>query len=99
MITKLKNFNENLININNMKNTVQVFNWLDIDANNDLRDMILDYYREDLCGSDTYVRYYPNDGSYISEELQKMINDYLIKDGYFIDYKDKYFYILIRIDW
>lgn len=99
VIKKFNELNESLKNIGNLKNCIQVFNWIDINPQNELRDLIIEYYEEDLNGSDTYVRYYPNDDSYVGEELNKLINDYLIKDGYFIDFDDEYFYILIRIDW
>lgn len=100
----LKTLNESLRDVNltsnsKLKNVVQVFNWSDINAQNSLRDQILKFYREDLNGSDTYVRYYPNDDSYIGEQLNKMINNYLVQDGYYFDLKDDMFYLLIRIDW
>lgn len=98
-LKKFDELNESLKTIGNMKNTVQVFNWLDIDSQNELRELILDFYREDLNGSDTYIRYYPNDDEYTGEKLNKLLNDYLINDGYYIDFKDEFFYILIRIDW
>jgi hypothetical protein len=101
-ISTFNNFsNESLTNIGNLKNTVQVFNWIDIDANNKLRELILNFYRSDLNGSDTYIRYYPNDNDYdyMNQELQTLLNEYLINDGYYIDKNDEYFYILLRIDW
>lgn len=94
---KLLRFNESLTNIGNLKNAVQVMNWNEIPSNNNLKDIISDFYEDRLSGSDTYVRYYPNNNQFGQENI-KIIN-YLIEQGFFIDKNDKRFYILIRINW
>ena len=72
---RLKRFNESLTNVGNLKNAVQVMNWIDIETKNELRDLIIDIYGDNLNGSDTYVRYYPydNDEFFISDEKRSKI--------------------------
>lgn len=58
----------------------------------DLENSIVQCYQEDICGSDTYVRYYPSDPI-------EGLNEWLSLNGLQVNVSDEYFYILIRIDW
>ena len=63
-----------------------------------MSDDIVDFYRDDICGSDSYHRYYPKDWEYPDEHKQGLsdrINNWLKSEGVNLNVD----YILIRIDW
>ena len=58
----------------------------------ELEERIVEHYEDNIRSNDTYVRYYP-------DRPIKGLNEWLIDNGLYVDMEDKFFYILIRIDW
>ena len=58
----------------------------------EIEENIIEYFEDKIRSSDTYVRYYPNNPI-------EGLNEWLIDNGLHFDIEDRFFYILIRIDW
>ena len=58
----------------------------------ELEERIVLHYENSISSNDNYFRYYPD---YPIEGL----NEWLVDNGLYIDKENKFFYILIRIDW
>ena len=81
-----------------LKNPIQLVTWRDI-KDKELNDEVHESYLDNIRSSDTYVRYYPNsDDFYFKDGFHDRMNKWLIDNGYKIN-KDRYFHLLIRIDW
>jgi hypothetical protein len=84
-----------------LKNPIQLVTSREI-QDREVREAVEEYFQDDIRSSDNYLRFYPIVSS-ISEKkdkaFAKLFNNWLINEGYYIDDTDKYFHILVRIDW
>lgn len=84
-----------------LKNPIQLVTCRDIEPR-EVREAVEAYYEDDLRGSDNYLRFYPIVNSIAEKEdkvFTNLFNTWLIENGYYIDADDKFFHILVRIDW
>ena len=85
-----------------MKNAVQVLEVYDQDM--EIRELIQEYFLDHFAnlGNDSYHRYYPLSSKHHDKKfdgVKMQINRFLVKEGYYIDWENQYFHILMRFSW